>query len=297
MDACKGGFAKDGRLCMLEIPLSTEVRLEMKKLLWLVIAFAMSFNAFAQPAGDDDADVGPEPGEPMGWGLGLGTIVKDSPYAGEGLRVMPIPLVSYSGERFYFRIGGAGWRIIESDSFELTAIGKLRFGGFNVDDLGRDELAQNGIDYRLLEDRDMAFDLGLGMKWAGKAGEFEVKLLTDATDTSGGQEISLEYGYPFQLGKGSLSPNLSVSWQSKDMANYYYGTLDKEVARGVVDYKPGAAIIPEIGLSYFRPLGEKWSMMAFFKYSILPDEIRDSPLIEADTTGTASIFVGISRSF
>jgi outer membrane protein len=265
----------------------------MKKLLWPMLLSALSFNAVAQTARDDDA----APGEPPRWGLGAGAIVNDSPYAGEGLRLMPVPLVNYNGERFYFGIGGAGWRIVKNDSLELTAVGKLRFDGFQVDDLGRAELGRNGIDYRLLEDRDKAFEIGVSAKWSGKAGEIEAELLADATDTSGGQEASIQYSYPFQLGKGTLSPSVSVTWQSKDMANYYYGTLDAEVARGVINYKPGAVTIPQIGFSYFRPLGEKWSLMAFFKYSSLPGEIKKSPLIEADTNSTASTFIGFSRAF
>jgi len=264
----------------------------MKKLLWSVLLSALSFNAVAE-TGEEDAGAG----GPPRWALGVGAVVNDSPYAGEGLRLMPIPLVNYNGERFHFGIGGASWRIVENDTFEFTALGKPRFDGFDVDDLGRKELARNGVDYRLLEDRDKGFDIGLSVKWTGSAGEIEAELLADATDTSGGQEASIQYSYPFELGKGTLSPNLGVTWQSKDMANYYYGTLDEEVARGVVDYKPGAVTVPHIGFSYFRPLGEKWSVMAFFKYSSLPDEIKDSPFIEADIDGTASMFIGFSRAF
>lgn len=265
----------------------------MKKLLWSLLLSAWSFNAAALTGGEDDV----KQGGPPRWAFGMGAIVNDSPYAGEGSRVMPIPLLSYNGERLYFRGLGAGWRIVENESFELAALGKLRFDGFDVDDLGRKELARNGIDDRLLEDRDKTFDVGLGMKWRGRAGELEVELLADATDTSSGQEASIQYGYPFKLGKGTLSPNVGVTWQSKDMANYYYGTLDAEAARGVVDYKPGAVTVPHVGVSYFRPLGEKWSVMAFFKYSSLPDEIKQSPFIELDTDGTASMFIGFSRAF
>ena len=33
---------------------------------------------------------------------------------GEGTRIVPIPLVSYNGEKFYFRGISAGWRFISS---------------------------------------------------------------------------------------------------------------------------------------------------------------------------------------
>lgn len=266
----------------------------MKKFLWPVLLSGLSFSAAAQTKGSHDDSPG---GPPRGWQLGVATLFSDSPYAGEGTRVIPIPLVTYTGERFYFRGITAGWTILGLEGFELSAIAKLRMDGFKIDDLGRSELARNGLDYRLLEDRDDGLDAGLGMKWSGAAGELELELLTDVTDTSGGQELSIQYGYPFELGQATVTPNVGVTWFSEDMASYYYGTLDKEVARGVVDYKLDALAIPHIGLSFFRPLGEKWSVIGNAKYSRLPDEIEKSPFIEPDTRGTASLFIGFSRRF
>jgi outer membrane protein len=266
----------------------------MMKFLWPVLLSGLSFGAVAQTtASDDESPDGP----PRGWQLGVATLVSDSPYAGEGTRVIPVPLVTYQGERFYFRGITAGWTILGLEGLELTAIAKLRMDGFTIDDLGRVELARNGLDYRLLEDRDDGLDAGLGMKWSGAAGELEVELLTDVTDTSGGQELSIQYGYPFELGKATVTPNVGATWMSEDMASYYYGTLDEEVARGVVDYKLDALAIPHIGVSFFRPLGEKWSVMGDVKYSRLPDEIKNSPFVEPDTSGTVSLFIGFSRQF
>ncbi|MBN6150306.1 MipA/OmpV family protein [Xanthomonas sp. AmX2] len=266
----------------------------MKKLLSLALLSALSLDAMAQTADADDAF--PEQGPPR-WGLGMAAVVSDSPYAGEGTRVVPFPLVTFQGEKFYFRGITAGYQLFGGDAFELSAVGKVRVDGFDVKDLGKTELARNGLDYRLLEDRDIGLDLGLAAKWSGAAGELELEILADVIDASGGQEASLQYGYPMDIGKGRLTPNVGVTWLSKDMANYYYGTLDEEVARGVVDYKPGAVTIPHIGVSYFRPIGQKWSVLAFAKYSTLPDEIKDSPFVEPDTDGTASMFVGFSRGF
>lgn len=265
----------------------------MIKPLCFVLLSVAAFPSLAQVTTEEDFS---PPGPPR-WSVGAAAIIQDNGYAGEGTRVQPIPLVTFEGERFYFRGITAGWRAFAGESLELDVIGKFRFDGFTVDDLGRKELAANGVDIALLEDRDLAIDLGLAMKWSGGFGEIEMELLADATDTSGGQEVSLQYGYPFQVGKGRLTPNIGASWRSKDNANYYFGTLDEEVARGVVDYKPGAVTIGHVGVDYFRPIGEKWAMLAFAKYSVLPDEIKDSPLIEADTDRNAQLFVGFSRGF
>lgn len=253
--------------------------------------------AFAQTQPPDDAWQETEQQGPPRWGAGVAAVVSDSPYAGEGTRVVPIPLLTYQGDKFRFQGITASWSLLSGEKYEFAAIAKLRFDGFDVKDLGRADLARNGVDYRLLEDRDMGVDVGLGGKWFGRAGELEVELLADATDTSGGQEASFQYGYPLAWGKGTFSPTIGATWMSKDLANYYFGTLDEEVARGVVDYKPGAATITHVGFTYLRPLGEKWALMGIARYSQLPDEIKDSPLVDADASGTTSLFLGFSRGF
>jgi len=268
----------------------------MKKLLTFAVLSSLSLSTTAQERGP--AEHGEKgPGGAGGWGWGVAAVVSDSPYAGEGTRVMPLPLLSYQGERFSIRGMSISYRLIERDSFELNVVGKNRFGGFDVDDLGRRELADNGIDYRLLEDRDGEFDVGLTTKWSGTAGEIEVDMMADATDTSGGQEVNFKYGYPFELGKGNLTPAVGATWMSKDAANYNYGTLDTEVARGVVDYKPGAATITNVGINYFRSISEKWVMMGSIQYEMLPDAIQRSPLIEAGTDSTTSMMLLFTRGF
>jgi outer membrane protein len=268
----------------------------MKKLLWFALLAGTSASVMAQtapPTEDSPAEDGPPPR----WGLGVGAILSESPYAGEGTRVQPIPLISYRGEKFFFQGITAGWQFIEGEAFELAAVAELRPDGFDIDDLGRQELAANGLDYRQLEDRDDSIDAGVTAKWSGQAGELEIELLADVTDASGGQEFSIQYGYPLQWGQTMVTPAVGVTWLSDDTANYYYGTLDKEVARGAVDYKPDAVTIPHVGVNVMRFLDKNWTLLAFLRYSVLPDEIKDSPFLEPDSDGTASILIGVQRGF
>lgn len=263
----------------------------MNRLLLSALLLCASTHAFAQS--DDTTDEQPS----SSWGLGLAVAAFDSPYAGEGTRVVPYPLISYEGKRFYFQGITAGVNLWKTDAFAFSAIVEPRMDGFDVSDLGRTELAQNGIDYRLLENRDEGASAGLRALWGGDAGQLEIKALADVTDASGGQDASIQYGYPIQLWKGILTPIAGAKWLSKDSANYFFGTLDEEVARGVVDYKPGSVTIPRVGVSYYRPVGKKWSFIANVDYSPLPDEIKQSPLVEPDTDGTATVFIGFSRGF
>ncbi len=55
------------------------------------------------------------------WGLGLGTAVSGAVYAGEDTRLTPFPLVSYQGERFYWRGIGGGAHIMKRGGFSPSA--------------------------------------------------------------------------------------------------------------------------------------------------------------------------------
>ena len=267
----------------------------MKQALLSILLAAAAVPAHAQVAPEADADADAPPAARRA--LGVGVAVSDSPYAGEGNRVTPFPLLVYEGERFFFRGITAGWRLVEGERFGLAAIAQLRLDGFEVADLGRVELARNGLDPLLLEDRDDGLDAGLSARWSGNAGELELELLADASGASGGQEASLRYGHPWQLGSTQVTPHAGVRWMSAGMADYYYGTLDEEVARGAPRYRPGAVVIPHAGVTVARGLGRQWSAFATLDYQRLPGAIQDSPWLEPDRTGSVSLLLGLSRGF
>ena len=231
------------------------------------------------------------------WGFGIGAAVSDSVYAGEGTRVTPFPLVTYEGERFFWRGISGGAHLFQTNAVTLDATLSARLDGIDRDDFGASELAQRGIDRNLLIDRDDALDLGLAGVWRGAAGQLALGVKGDVTGTSKGFETSLTYSYPFQWSGARISPNIGVAHLSKKLANYYYGILPEEVARGVRDYQPGSAAIARIGIDVVRPFAANWALIGNVSYRKLPGKLSDSPLLEADTDGVVSGFIGLSRGF
>ncbi|HEY0505367.1 MAG TPA: MipA/OmpV family protein [Lysobacter sp.] len=231
------------------------------------------------------------------WSLGIGGAVRNSEFAGEGTRTLAIPYFGFEGDRFYLRGATVGYRFVENPSFVVSTFVAGRFDGLDADDFGRAELARRGIDRDLLSDRDDSADLGLAIVHRSAAGELELDARGDVTDASGGYQLSLEYRHPFRIGEVAITPGVGANWLSKDMANYYYGTLDEEVARGVVDYKPGEALVPYATLGVFVPLGPRWMLSANAQYRALPDELQDSPLVEEGTDSTSMVLVALARRF
>ena len=233
-----------------------------------------------------------------GWGVGVGVSIRSTLYAGEENRTLPFPLVNYEGERFYVTGPKLGYKFIDSASVTLSGFVAARFDGVDAKDFGRSALAARGIDRDLLEDRDLGADLGASAVFKTEAaGEFELDLRADATNTSDGYQASLDYRYPFQVGPVRLIPSIGVVALSDKLANYYYGTLPKEVARGVIDYRPGSAIITRASFAAIVPTSPRWAVIASVSADAYPDEITDSPLIDAGTDIVPSVFLGVIRNF
>ncbi len=235
--------------------------------------------------------------EPGDFSLGLGAAISESPYAGVGTQVNPIPLIKYEGERFYVNGVTAGYHLINTESFSLDAIVALQMDGIDRDDFGRRELARNGIDRDLLEDRDNGIDAGLAAKLRGAAGQLEVVAKNDISGASDGYSLNLEYAYPFTWGNTRFKPNIGATHMSGNLVDYYYGTLKEEEQRGIAQYRPGSATVSYVGLGFSQPIGKQWEVSGNLRYSALPDELSDSPLVERDTDSSTSMFIGISRKF
>lgn len=230
------------------------------------------------------------------WGLGVAAVVSEDPYAGRGTRYQPLPIVSYDSERLFFRGISGGLHLFENDLLSIDLIAQGDFDGIDADDFGRRELALNGIDRDLLEDRDDSVEAGFAIGLSGRFGEFDLEVVADVLDASGGFRASAEYGYPIRIGeRATVTPTVGVSWWSADRADYYYGTLDAEIARGVIEYRPGSAAIPSVGLELEYNFSGKWLLLGSVSYESLPTKLSDSPLLELDHS--TRLMIGVVRAF
>jgi MipA family protein len=252
-----------------------------------VLATFVTFGASAE-------DSMPERGSR--WGLGVGAVASDDPYAGRGTRYSPFPLITYDGGRLFFEGLTAGVHVLDTSGLEIDLIVEANFDGIDAEDFGARELARNGIDRALLSDRDDSIDAGVDVSFSGRYGELKFQAVADVLDASGGYEVGASYGYPLSFGERLVvTPNIGARWQSADRADYYYGILDEEVARGLPGYRPGDVVIPEVGIDVRYRLASDWMLLGGLKYRSLPSELKDSPLIDSDQS--ARVFIGVLRAF
>ncbi len=229
--------------------------------------------------------------------LGLGAAINESPYAGAGTQVNPLPLIKYDSDSFFLHGITGGYHLVDTGVFSLDAIVSLNMDGTDRDDFGRRELARNGIDRDLLEDRDNGFDAGLAASLRGSGGQLELVAKSDISGTSDGYSMNLEYAYPIRWGETRFKPHIGATHMSANLVDYYFGTLNKEEQRGITRYRPGSANVSYIGLGFSQPIGKQWEVSGNIRYTSLPDELADSPLVEDGTNSSTSMFIGISRKF
>lgn len=230
------------------------------------------------------------------WGLGLGAIASDNPYAGRSTRYRPFPLITYDSDRLFFQGITAGVHLLDTGALEIDLIAEANLDGIDAEDFGAGELAANGIDRALLEDRKDSADAGFDVSFSGRYGELKFQALADVLDASGGYEASASYGYPFALSPQlELTPTIGAKWLSTDRADYYYGILDEEIARGVPSYRPGSVVIPEVGIDLKYSLAGRWMLLGNVKYRALPDKVEQSPLL--DSGQSFRVFIGVLRAF
>jgi outer membrane protein len=232
------------------------------------------------------------------WNVGIAVAARSPLYAGEGTQLHPFPYVYHEGKHFYVKGPMAGWKFYDNDTFSVSAFVGVSFDGVDRKDFGRRALAAHGINRDLLKDRSIGLDGGIAATLSSEsAGELELQLRSDISGHSKGETVSLDYSYPFQIGSVAVVPGVGATALTRQYADYYYGTLPSEVARGVPDYKPGCAIVPHAHVTVIAPFGEHWSGLLGLNVDVLPKKITDSPLLEDDTKTVPVVFAGVSRSF
>ncbi len=232
---------------------------------------------------------------PPQWSVGLGVAASDSPYAGEGQRLRAFPFIGWEGERAYLRGLEFGLRLWQDERLQLDAALSARLDGFDADDLGRAELAANGVDRDLLDDRSDGVDAMLGLRTRALPVEFGAQLRHDISGASDGSELRLRAGWPLQRNAWRWTPYVQLRRLSADLAGYYFGTRDVEVARGVPAWRPGSTWQPEIGLGLTHASRGGWLLIGNLRLGRLPDVLADSPLIEHKRE--AGLLFAVARGF
>ncbi|TCB50161.1 MipA/OmpV family protein [Acinetobacter sp. ANC 4779] len=231
-----------------------------------------------------------------GLSTGLGIVGSTGLYIGEDTNLTPVPILSYEGDRFFLRGLYGGMKLYKNELITLNGIVSVNLNKLDVDDLNESKLAAKNLTKMQLEDRDISADVGLEAIVKVPYGIISVQALNDIGNASDGAEVKANYQYFWRLNnQWTLMPNVGLEWLSDSRANYYYGTLDSEVAKGVEKYRPNNLIIPHVSLGASYSLNQKVKVTSAVTHKFLPDKIVDDPLIDKDSM--TNFFMGITYKF
>lgn len=233
---------------------------------------------------------GQDEGPDQRWSVGALGLLNISPFAGEDDEVLPVPYISYRGERFYLEGLEAGYHLMTPRRGPGTAL---------VLDVVTAARMTPG------SSRDkVTVDAGLRFGLEGKFGSLSLTGLQDITGEHDGMELGASYSYTFRGADYFITPGIGVSWQNKKMANHMWGVTAEQQAGMIEDGEE--VILPiyslsdsllnyEAGVTAVYMLNDRLNLVGFSQATYLDRDVRDNPGI--DRKYALTVGLGIAYSF
>jgi MipA family protein len=244
---------------------------------WWLVAFLVSGAGTANAEGEA-RDYRP-------WHIGIGGVVQDQPYVGVDTQTTGFPVIGYFGERLQVFGPRANYLLLGNETFSLKADAMVRFSSYEPED----SAALQGM-----EERDMTLDAGFSASAGGAWGELELGVLTDVLDRHSGQEVRLSYGYELASESLSVTPFTGLRWMSANLSDYYYGVRPGEATPTRPAYELSSTTSAFVGSTARYRLTERWSLFGVLAWERLDDAVRDSPIVEDDSS--AIVLITLTRS-
>lgn len=221
--------------------------------------------------------------------VGAGAVYNESPYRGLNENTHAVPLISYEGESFYFRQTTLGYILSKSEKneFSLTASWvPLEFDPEDNDDRAMKKLNK----------RDSTALAGAAWYHHERWGSVKIAASADVLDNSNGWVGEVAYFRSIPIGKLTMIPSVGVLYYDENFNDYYYGVSGSESRRSGLDsYSAPDSWVPYVSLTAKYPLTNNLVLTASAAYSVLPDEMKDSPMIDRDDSFT--FMTGLSWRF
>ena len=225
-------------------------------------------------------------GAPDGFTIGALGILSSSPYAGEDMSAVVVPLLAYKQGNFSIGTEGARLKVFDRDALSFSVLVAPRFPPLDGEESG--PLA--GMERGITADAGVLAEYALA-EWT----KFTLRAVTEVTAEHGGQEVTLGgqtrvaiAGIPMLLGGGA-------KWQSSGLSEYVYGVPATDAALVRPAYAPGAVVVPYISLGTMYPINERTRIFGSIKTEFLPGGVTDSPIIDSGLV--TSLAVGVSFGF
>lgn len=236
----------------------------MKKL--VILACVMCVQVIAPSYAEDEKR----------WALGLGANYGDSIYKGVDSETTALPLVSYQRGNLEIQGPSVGYKIIDSDDFSVDAKLGYNGGGYKASDssflAGMDE-------------RKGTAEAGFSVGYETGYGDLELEFAHDIGSTHKGHKTQLGWSKDIPLSQQwMITPEASVTWQSADYNNYYYGVKSTEATANRAAYTAGSDTVWEVGVGAGYRIDQSQMIRLGASYQKYGNEITNSSIVDKDSS-------------
>jgi len=225
------------------------------------------------------------------WSVGVGTVVQNSPFVGEKISVIPIPVIDYSSKNLFIRGLRAGYHI---KKVENPRVGGFFFDGYLSPRIRPGESRRN-----------LSLDFGLAAGYQTPLGAVTFTMQPDIIGGSG-TELAAEYAFTFVTSnrKQLVIPAFKIAWQNRERSEYMWG-IDEETYLKTLNnpdeivlepYTIGESVVNLSGsITHVYRFTENWNSLVLAKITALDTDILKNPAIERQFD--YSFIFGIAYTF
>lgn len=193
-----------------------------------------------------------------------------------------LPFVAWENERVYIGIDKINVDLLDRSDMGVSLLAKPRYPSSTQ--YGQAELK-----------RDFALESGVSATVGFFPWTFSIAALVDVTGVHGGHRVSLSAGQVLPLGPGELSFDLSVEYQSAELAMHLYGVTAAESSGDLTVFQPGAQWKTGVESAYQFQIGNQSALLLGAELGVVPESLTRSP--RRSERVVAEGFVAIVRRF
>ncbi|MDH5446232.1 MAG: MipA/OmpV family protein [Gammaproteobacteria bacterium] len=248
----------------------------------LFITLFTSQSVFAAPAPIVSSTLETASREDHSFGIGGIISVAERPFVGVNKQSTSLPYLSYKYKGFYIEGLDVGLNVLNQNRFTLGLLATPRYyeveAGF----------AKNG-ELEGIDKTNPTYFAGISTQYNMDIATLTLQVLAD-TDESSGTETVLSISKSFKPASSfSFSPSIGLTHQDAALVDHFYGVQSHEAKVDRPVYQGKASLNYHVSLNASFYITRYLELLGQIKYEKLGEGITDSPIVDKDTIGSATL--------
>ena len=253
-------------------------------------------------------------------GIAFGAGARTNPLVdGDAIPLIVLPDVAWYSDNAYFDNGEFGYQLqldneVTAETFVRTNAERAYFVFWHPSNLliplesltdgalppspspGEGEVPEpRYISVNDIANRRWTVDAGVRLNWFRDTSRWSFSVVHDALGVYSGYSINGGYQRDFFYKDWTFSTNLSVSYKSDNLIDYYYGISERDTSDQSLWYEASHSIQFTAGLFVSKQINQHWYWLGRYQLTTLGSGMSDSPLVSKRQV--TNVFFGIGYRF